>query len=113
MNSDDVLLATDALVSAIKSSLLYQNHQQLCQALKKNKKAMALIEQIKTTQKQYVKSHFQEQEEKDILSSLQKELEEIPLYKAYQTSLDTINEVLEQMKEELNEKIETMFLFEK
>lgn len=113
MDSEAILLVTDDLVRTIKNSALYQSHQQLCQALKNNQKVMSLIEQIKVQQKQYVKSNFQDQDQKKRLDALQKDLEEIPLYKAYQASLDNINELLEQMKEELNKKIEEMFVLEK
>lgn len=74
-----------------------------------NKKKMAeneelslLIKDVKSLQKKYIRSNYQEEIKKELDQKVDK-LNNIPLYVSYNNELDSVNENLLVIEEELNE----------
>ena len=70
--------------------------------MEKSSSIRELVEEIKNTQKKYVKSGYDEKLGKQ-LKNLEKKLKEIPIYSEYFKNLEKINDMIFTIKEELNE----------
>ena len=69
--------------------------------MKENNELTSLIEDIKSKQKEYIRSNRDLNKEKE-LEELNKKLEEFPIYLEYNNNLKIINEEIELLKERLN-----------
>lgn len=99
----DILEKTDILIETIYQSDLYQHHLKIREKLEQNSQIMQEIESIKTLEKAYVRSGFQQLKYKEQLEEKLKELRKKPLYKSYEQSLEEINQLLEMIQTGLND----------
>lgn len=91
------------VVTVIKESREYQNCVLMKEQMNKNSSLLSLIEEIKEKQKQYVKSGFQDEKLEQELTDLKKNLEEIPLFVEYNQNLEIVNDMIDTVKEQLND----------
>ena len=75
---------------------------ELKRQMEKSSSIRELIEEIKNTQKKYVKSGYDENLGKQ-LKNLGKKLKEFPIYLEYIKNLEKINDMIFTIKEELND----------
>lgn len=94
--------ALDDIVSYIKTSDDYKKCVELKEKMSQNKELCSLIEEIKTTQKKYVKSNYDDNI-KVKLDNLENKLNEIPIYVIYMQHLSKVNEMINLVKDELND----------
>jgi len=94
--------ALEEVISYIKNSDDYIKCIKLKDKMSKNDDLCSLIEKIKETQKRYVKSEFDENI-KNELDVLENKLNEIPLYVIYMQHLSRVNEMIDFVKDELND----------
>ena len=98
--------ALDELIYVVKNSYDYKKCIEIKEKLSKNDDVKRLVNEIKQYQKKYVREN-----NKDILKILDdktKELKEIPLYNVYMRHLEKVNEMIEVIKEELNEYFDNL-----
>ena len=86
----------------IESCPEYIKVLELKKKMEKSSVVSKLIDEIKDTQKKYVRSGYDENVGKH-LKNLEKKLKEIPIYLEYNKNLDKINDMIFTVKEELNE----------
>lgn len=94
--------ALDDIVFYITSSDDYKMCLSIKEKMRHNSNIIKLISDIKKVQKEYVQSGFSE-DKKDIINKLNKELNEIPIYIIYMKHLNKVNEMINFVKDELNE----------
>ena len=94
--------ALEDIVLYIKNSNDYKMCIELKEKMSKNKDLCSLIEEIKNTQKKYVKSNYDENIKKE-LDILENKLNEIPIYVIYMQHLNRVNEMINLVKDELND----------
>lgn len=93
--------ALEDIVLYIKNSEDYKMCIKLKEKMSENKELCDLINQIKDTQKKYVKSNYDDNI-KDELDNLENKLNEIPIYVIYMQHLTNVNEKINFVKDELN-----------
>lgn len=91
----------DEVIKCITMSNEYKKCIELKDKMSKNEELINLIEQVKSKQKQYIKSNFDESI-KDELKLLEDRLNEIPIYVIYMQNLEIVNEKINLVKDELN-----------
>lgn len=106
---DDIFFALDDVTHVIQKSDAYQNCLRLKKQMNANTSLLALIEEIKKTQKLYVKSGFQDTSLERILKEKEEKLERIPLYREYMRNLEEVNRMIDTVKEELNSYFNSKF----
>ena len=90
----------DEVVKVIKVSKEYRNCIDLKEKMDSNEDINFLVKKIKMLQKKYIRTN-----DKDIkleLDSLEKELNEIPIYHIYLENLEKVNDMINYVKDELN-----------
>ena len=90
----------DEVVNTIKNSKEYKNVIELKEKMNSNEDINELVKKIKILQKKYIRTN-----DKDIkleLDRLEKELNEIPIYHIYMENLEKVNEMINYVKDELN-----------
>lgn len=88
------------VVKVIKDSKEYKICIDLKKQMDDNEDINSLVKKIKTLQKKYIRTN-----DKDIkleLDSLEKELNEIPIYHIYMENLSKVNDMINYVKDELN-----------
>lgn len=99
---ENVYNALEEVIQCITESSDYQMCLSLKEKMSKNEEITALIEKIKKTQKKYIRSEY-DLKVKEELDSYQKELMDIPIYHVYNESLERVNEMIELVKDTLNQ----------
>lgn len=99
---DNIFLLLDEIINDIKKSNEYQHCLLLKDKIEKNQELLEQIDKIKMKQKEYVRGQFQNENIKQELSSLEKELNSIPIYLEYSQNLEIVNEKIAFLQEELN-----------
>lgn len=90
----------DEVVNTIKNSKEYKNCVDLKSQMDSNEDINSLVKKIKILQKKYIRTN-----DKDIkleLDKLEKELNEIPIYHIYMENLEKVNDMINYVKDELN-----------
>jgi len=100
----------DLLVSYIKNTSSYQKCVSIKDIMDKNEKICRLVSDIKVLQKKYVKSGFSDSEIENELNSKEKELNCIPLYIEYMNNLEEVNEMINLVKDELNDYFDKLLV---
>ena len=91
----------DEVVDCIKNSKEYKKCIELKEKMDSNEEVNSLVKEIKTNQKEYIKSN-----DPNILSelkSLENSLNSIPIYHVYTINLEKVNEMINYVKDELND----------
>ena len=91
----------DELVSYIKNTSSYKKCISIKEKMDKNEEICSLIEEIKSLQKKYVKSNYDDSIKKE-LDSLESKLNSIPIYVEYNNNLEEVNKMIDLVKDELN-----------
>ncbi len=99
---ENVYKAIDEVIDTIINSNEYKTCISLKEKMSTNTEVMNLIENIKKMQKKYIRSEY-DKEIKETLDSLEKQLNDIPIYAIYLENLSKVNEMIEYVKESLNE----------
>ena len=94
--------ALEDIVLYIKDSYDYKTCIELKEKMSQNKELCSLIDEIKTIQKQYIKSNYDDNIKLE-LDDLEKKLNEIPIYVIYMQHLTKVNEMINLVKDELND----------
>ena len=104
---ENVYKALDAVVDTIVQSKDYQTCISLKEQMADNEEITSLIENIKKTQKKYIRSEY-DSKVKEELDSYQQQLMEIPIYHIYNDSLEKVNEMIELVKDTLNQYFDSV-----
>ena len=91
----------EEVVSCIKNSKEYKIVIELKNKMSTNEEINSLVREIKIKQKKYIKSN--DSNIKDELDQLEKRLDEIPIYHIYLENLEKVNEMINYVKDELNQ----------
>ena len=108
VSNEEILGKALELVKEIKNDKEYREYITLRDKVKSNKEIMERIDNIKTLQKQYIKSAYLDDEIKVKLDKELSELEDIPLYKEYLLKEKKINNILTTIKEGINVSFENI-----
>ena len=97
----------DKLINYINNTKEYK----LCIKLKKqmdgNDEVKKLISEVKKLQKKYIKSDYDDSIKKE-LEKKNEELSSIPIYVTYNQTLEKVNEMLEYVKDNLNDYFDNL-----
>ena len=91
----------DEVINTIINSDDYKSCIQLKEKMSTNKEICELVNKIKVLQKKYVRENGEEVLEE--LKLLEKRLNEIPIYVIYMQHLEKVNEMINYVKDELND----------
>ena len=108
VSNEEILGKALELVKEIKNDKEYREYITLRDKVKSNKEIMERIDNIKTLQKQYIKSAYLDDEIKVKLDKELSELEDIPLYKEYLLKEKKINNILISIKEGINSSFDNI-----
>lgn len=108
VSNEEILDKALELVKEIKNDKEYREYVTLRNEIKSNKEIIKRIENIKTLQKQYIKSAYLDDEIKAKLDKELSELEDIPLYKEYLLKEKKINNILISIKEGINSSFDNI-----
>ena len=99
---ENVYNALEEVITTIKNTKEYQNCLSMKEKMNTNEEIRNLIEEIKKVQKKYIQSNY-DVSIKEQLDTLEKQLNEIPIYVSYIENLTKVNEMIEYVKDSLNE----------
>ena len=102
----------DELVSYIKNTSSYKKCISIKEKMDKNEEICSLVEDIKKLQKKYVKSNYDDSIKKE-LDKLESRLNSIPIYVEYNNNLEEVNEMIDFVKDELNDYFTDLFMISK
>lgn len=91
----------DDIINYIMNSKEYKKCIEIKKKMSKNEQIKNLIEEIKILQKKYVKE--QNESIKNELKIKEQELNEIPIYAEYSNNLEVVNNMINLVKDELND----------
>ncbi len=91
----------DEVINTIINSDDYKSCIQLKEKMSTNKEICELVDKIKVLQKKYVRENGEEVLEE--LKPLEERLNEIPIYVIYMQHLEKVNEMINYVKDELND----------
>ena len=93
------------IIEYIKNTEAYKNCIDLRKQMNKNTELIKLIEEIKSLQKEYIKSNF----DKTIKTKLDEKndlLDKYPIYNSYNKYLEEVNQMINYVNDELNDYFE-------
>ena len=90
----------DEVVKVIKDSKEYKTCVELKSKMEDNEDINSLVKKIKILQKKYIRTN--DENIKLELDSIEKELNEIPIYHIYMENLEKVNDMINYVKDELN-----------
>lgn len=93
--------ALDEVIQCIIESNDYKECIRLKNAMSKNNNIINLVSNIKTLQKEYVRSNYDDTLKKE-LDEVEKKLLDIPIYSSYIQHLEKVNEMINYVRDELN-----------
>lgn len=91
----------EEVINTIINSDDYKSCIQLKEKMSTNKEICELVDKIKILQKKYVRENGEEVLEE--LKLLEERLNEIPIYVIYMQHLEKVNEMINYVKDELND----------
>lgn len=99
--------SVDEVIACIVDSDEYKKCVELKEKMYANKELIQLIDDVKSTQKKYIKSGYSGQI-KEELDKIEKELDEIPIYVIYKQYLDKVNYKINFVTDFLNDYFESV-----
>ena len=99
---ENVYSALNEVIECITDSSDYKKCISLKNKMSENEEITSLIKKIKDTQKKYVRSGY-DSKFKEELDSLEEKLMNIPIYHVYSESLEKVNQMIDYVKDELND----------
>lgn len=100
--NDETYKSLEELIKTIKSSFEYRECIRLKKEISKDKELIKVIEKVKKSQKDYVKSYYSESKKK-VLDEDMELLENNKKYVLYTYYLDKVNNYISEIKCELND----------
>ncbi len=91
-----------SLISYIKSTFEYRECIRLKEKMKSNEEICSLVDEVKVLQKKYIRSLEDESIKKELDEVLER-LNNIPIYVDYLKYLDKVNQMINYVKDELND----------
>ncbi len=91
----------EEVINTVINSNDYKSCIQLKEKMSTNKEICELVDKIKVLQKKYVRENGEEVLEE--LKLLEERLNEIPIYVIYMQHLEKVNEMINYVKDELND----------
>ncbi len=98
---DNVSKSLEELIAYIQSTKEYQDCIQIREKMDSNQEIKSLIEEIKKTQKKYIKNEYDSKIKKE-LDSLEERLKGIPIYSVYLERLEKVNDMISYVEDRLN-----------
>ena len=89
------------LVDYIKNTSEYKTCIDLKRQMSSNEEVTALVKKVKELQKKYIKSNYDKEVKKE-LDIANERLSNIPVYVVYKQNLEKVNEMINIVKDELN-----------
>ena len=99
---EEVYKNLDEVISCVKDSKEYQTCIELKKQMDSNEEVTDLVEKTKNLQKKYVRSNY-DSSVKCELERLEEQLNQIPIYSVYNQNLEKVNEMIEYVKDTLND----------
>ena len=93
--------ALNDVVDYIKDSNEYKTCLDLKNKMSDNEEVNALVRQVKLLQQKYIKSNYNKEIKKE-LDEINKRLNDIPIYVIYKQNLEKVNNMINTVKDELN-----------
>ena len=93
--------ALNDVVDYIKDSNEYKTCLDLKKRMSDNEEVNALVRQVKLLQQKYIKSNYNKEIKKE-LNEINKRLNDIPIYVIYKQNLEKVNNMINTVKDELN-----------
>lgn len=91
----------DSIINFIIESDEYKNCIRLKKKMSSNREICDLISKVKSLQKKYVRSGYDDAIKKELDGTLEK-LENIPIYVIYNQNLEIVNNMISTVNEEIN-----------
>ena len=91
------------IISYIKGSISYKKCIELKEKMNSNVEINDLVSKVKQLQKAYVKSNFKDDNIKKEIDIVNDKLNNIPIYVSYLRYLEEVNDMINFVKEELND----------
>ena len=91
----------DSIINFITESDEYKNCVRLKEKMSSNTEICDLTSKVKSLQKKYVRSGYDDAIKKELDSTLEK-LENIPIYVIYNQNLEIVNNMISTVNEEIN-----------
>ena len=98
----------EEVVSYIKNTEEYQRCMEIKTKMDSNQDIHHLVNEVKKYQKKYVQSNY-DSSIKEKLDSLNQQLEEIPIYHSYIEELEKVNEMINYVRDSLNDYFTELF----
>ena len=98
---ENVNKSLEELILYIQSTKEYQDCISIREKMDLNPEIKSLIEEIKKTQKKYIRSEY-DKKIKEELDSLEKKLKDIPIYSVYLEKLEKVNDMISYVEDQLN-----------
>ena len=104
---EEVFKCLDGIIETLQDSKEYKMCISLQESMKDNQEIVSLVEEVKKTQKEYIRSGYHK-DLKEKLDSLEKKLKDIPVYAIYLENLSIVNERICYIKDSLNEYFDNL-----
>ena len=105
---EEVYKCLDEVILSIQNTKEYQRCISLKEQMNDNPEILSLVEEVKNCQKKYIRSGY-DSKIKEELDELENKLNSIPVYAVYLENLMKVNEMIEYVKEHLNDYFDTLF----
>lgn len=99
---ENVYKALDDVINTIIESDDYKKCISYKEQMSSNSEIVELIKKVKELQKKYIRSGY-DKEIKSQLDSIEEELNNIPIYREYNSSLINVNEMINYVKDSFND----------
>ncbi|MBQ6497228.1 MAG: YlbF family regulator [Bacilli bacterium] len=97
----------DEVIECIKESSEYKDCLKIKKQMDSNKELVELINKVKELQKKYIRSNY-DSNIKEELDKYESELKDIPIYNIYLEKLDKVNQMIDYVKDSLNDYFDSL-----
>ena len=97
----------DEVIECIKESFEYKDCLKIKKQMDSNKELVELINKVKELQKKYIRSNY-DSNIKEELDKYESELKDIPIYNIYLEKLDKVNQMIDYVKDSLNDYFDSL-----
>ena len=104
---EELSKSLDEVIDCIKESPEYKDCLKIKKQMDSNKELVDLINKVKDLQKKYIRSNYDSSIKKE-LDKCESELKEIPIYNIYLNKLDQVNNMIDYVKDSLNDYFDNL-----
>lgn len=97
----------DEVINCIKESPEYKDCLKIKKQMDSNNELVELINKVKELQKKYIRSNY-DSNIKEELDKYESELKDIPIYNIYLSKLNGVNQMIEYVKDSLNDYFDNL-----